>query len=310
MSKTQVKHIIYLLAGILLCLSLTQWIFIREMKSVKVDTIGKINAVMNHQLNSKLTIWGASTALLNFNPKLISDSLNITAFNMGIDGTNIDQYNGLLKEYISFSKNSEYIVIVIDIIESLEKRNKLYELHNWIHHIDNDNIYNCLSDIDYYTMFKARYIPFYSITLFDKHAFPYFIKEIKNPYDKYTFTNLGFEPDNTTKEYIGTTLPKINYDIQVCNKLKSSCSLAIKNKIKPIVVVTPCFYKALEKIENKNEFWELINSLKNEGIIVYDFLDSPFSHDSTNFRDNTHMNSVGADKLTNMFIQRFKKSSL
>jgi len=76
-----------------------------SMKKVTDGNIGKINAVMKHELDEDITVWGASTAYVHFDAPMISDSLNLSTFNMGIDGTNIDQYYGLLKEYLNYTKN-------------------------------------------------------------------------------------------------------------------------------------------------------------------------------------------------------------
>jgi hypothetical protein len=289
-------------------LVLTQWMYNRTMRSIKTGTIGKINAVIKHDLDANISIWGASTALLNINPKLIADSLNISTFNMGINGTNIDQYNGLLKEYISYSKNSRFIIISVDIFGGLEKRNEFYELHNWLHHIENDNIYDCMSDIDYYTMFKAKYIPFYRISLFSKHSYPYFSKSIVSHDITYDFSNLGFMPEDLIMDTTQNDLSFLNVPINmaVFNKLKSSCLYAIKHKIQPIVIITPCYYTAIKKIKNANEFIQLINSLKTDNIIVYDFLNTDISKDFNNFKNTSHLNSIGADKFTNLLLNNIK----
>ena len=66
-----------------------------KLKSIKTGTIGKINAVIDHQIDDEIMIWGASTAYVNINPKILSDYLKCSVMNMGLDGTNLDQYSGL-----------------------------------------------------------------------------------------------------------------------------------------------------------------------------------------------------------------------
>ena len=95
-------------------------------------------------------------------------------------------------------------------------------------------------------------------------------------------------------------------NMAVFNKLKSSCLYAIKHKIQPIVIITPCYYTAIKKIKNANEFIQLINSLKTDNIIVYDFLNTEISKDFNNFKNTSHLNSIGADKFTNLLINNIK----
>lgn len=304
--SSKIYKFLLLIGVVSLLLFFIERIYINTMKSVKTGAIGKINAVINHDLDVNISIWGASTALANFNPLLIKDSLNVSVFNMGIDGVNIDQYNGLLEEYLNYTRKSKFLIIAIDIYGGLEKRHKFYELQNWIHHVNNDNIYNCLSDIDYNTIFKARYIPFYSTTLYNKHAFPLFRSAFfKTPPPEYQFTNLGFEPNHSEFNSNITDSNTINVPINlnVFEKLRLTCKSALTKNIKPIVVITPCFYKGLEKIKNKGEFRELIYSLKDEEIAVLDLLESSISNNVTYFKDNTHLNSKGADELSIMLIK-------
>ena len=68
--------------------------------------------------------------------------------NMGIDGTNIDQYAGLLYEYLDHTEKSKILVIALDIHGGLTNRRRFFNLYNWIHHVDNDHIYNCFASID------------------------------------------------------------------------------------------------------------------------------------------------------------------
>jgi len=301
-----------LLIGVVsLLLFFIERIYINTMKSVKTGAIGKINAVINHDIDVNIPIWGASTALVNFNPKLIEDSLNITAFNMGIDGVNIDQYNGLLKEYLNYTKKSKFLIIAIDIYGGLEKREQFYELQNWIHHINNDNIYDCLSDVDYNTMFRARYIPFYSTTLYNKHAFPIFRSAFfHTPSLEYQITNLGFEPNTTQMELqtIDTNQIVIPINQVVFKKLRSSCLLALSKKITPIVIITPCYKDGLNKIKNTEDFVGLVQTLENDNINVYNYLKSPISSNPSFFKDNTHLNEIGANTFTIDIIKKLKSN--
>jgi len=61
----------------------TDYVLKQTMRSCKIGTVGKINCVMNHDMDVELTIWGASTAYLNFNPQIIIDSLGYSTMNMG-----------------------------------------------------------------------------------------------------------------------------------------------------------------------------------------------------------------------------------
>lgn len=303
MKKRTLKSILILVCSAL-TLGITEYVFVSVMKNCKEGTVGKINGIVSHELDFNLTIWGASTAYVNFNPQLIIDSLDITAFNMGIDGTNIDQYEGLLNEYIAYSQESKYLVIAVDLHQGLSDRESLYHFNNWAHHIDNKNIFNCFLDIDASKMKKLKYIPFYSLTQFDKHAFPIFRKNILNKQKEYFFPKHGFHPLNSNLKIEQTIsksfLSSINQ--RSFNKLKSAADKAVSRNIKTYIVITPCYSEGLKQITNSEEFISKVNTLNSNGIKVLDFSNSYISENIDFFSDNTHLNKKGADELTNLLI--------
>lgn len=301
-----------LVLGCALALFCTQQVLQRTLRSCKTGTIGKVNSVMNHDLDVELTIWGASTAYVNFNPQVIIDSLGYSCINMGIDGTSIDQYNGLLEEYLSYSVNSKYVIIAFDVHGGLTNRTKLYHLHNWLHHVDKKNVYDCLSDVDPGLMFKIKYVPFYDLTLYDKHSFPYFRKAILNRKNEYTFDNFGYKPNgigsiDTNLIQLAKVETEVDTGQRCLRKILSSSLQAKQRQIIPIVVITPCFEKGLNKITGIDKVFTTINSLKKNGIEVFDLSSCYISKDAKYFRDNTHLNSIGADELTKLLVTEIKK---
>lgn len=290
---------------------MTEFILVNTMKDCKEETIGKINAVISHDLDVELTIWGASTALVNFNPNIIIDSLKISSMNMGIDGTNIDQYSGLLNEYIGYTNKSKYLVIALDIHGSLTNRKSFYHLHNWLHHLDNENIYDCLSDIDNKMMMKLKYIPFYSLIHYDKHSFPYFKRTLLNKKNEYQISNYGYHPHevapiNASKD---SSLMETSIDSRSFEKVKKAAIEANKKDIKCFIVITPCYEKGLSQIINRNDFVSKLKTLATERTEVLDFSNNYISKEPTYFKDNTHLNSNGADELTRLLITKIKKSN-
>lgn len=311
MKKSRIIKSIFTILSVIITLFIVELFLERTMKSVRYSEVGKINYVMEKQLDVELSIWGASTALVNFDPKIITDSLGFSAFNMGLNGTNIDQYNGLLLNYLSYTKKSKYLVIAIDIHQALTKRKKFFEVHKWLHHFDDENIYNCHSDIDKTIMMKNKYIPFYSITQYDKHGFPYLRSTLLNKLEEFSFPRLGYLPNenisllNRSVANEDSLLALV--DKRVFEKLITSCIIALEKNIKPIVVITPCFSKGLEKILFMEDYKEKIFQLRNKGIVVYDFLDTYISDNPKYFKDNTHLNIFGAEELTKMLTKEIEK---
>lgn len=306
--KEIIKGLVLLLSSITV-LWLTEFMIKSTMKKYKTDTIGKINAVMDHELDSELTIWGASTAYVNFNPKILVDSLNMSSFNMGIDGTNIDQYAGLLYEFLSYTSESKYLIIALDIHGGLTKRDKFYHLHNWLHHIDNKTIADNLSDIDDNLIQKLKSIPFYSLTKYNKHGFPYFRQAVFEYSPDYRFNNYGYRPNGSKSIFQQKKSEpfEVKVDDRTIEKVKKACSIANYKGIQCLIVITPMFHEGLELIQNKDEFRSRLSELTTPQINILDFSDSYISKSSRYFKDNTHLNKNGADELTRLLAKEIKQ---
>ena len=304
--KIKIIKFSLLIIGTFIALWITEYVIINTMKECKEETIGKINGIMNHTIDAEITIWGASTANVNFNPQIIIDSLNLSCMNMGIDGTNIDQYAGLLNEFIDFTSKSKSLVIAIDIHSGLANRDSFYHFYKWLHHVKNDNIYNCFSDIDYERMFKIKYIPFYSLTQFDKHAFPYFIRTIRNKNNQ--ISNYGFSPLNGTILNSANDGPNFEtfVNTRAFDKVNNAVKKASSKGIKCYIVITPCYEKGFLRIINRNEFISKLKTIDVQNAEVFDFSNCYISKDPKYFRDNTHLNSIGANELTKLFLKKMK----
>lgn len=308
MKKELLKSVALILSS-LLALWLTELIIKTTMKNSKIETVGKINAVMTHDFDAELTIWGASTAWVNFNPKIIIDSLNISSSNMGIDGTNVDQYAGLLYEFLSYTSESKYLIIALDIHGGLANRDKIYHLHNWLHHIDNENIAKNFNDIDSLQVARLKFIPFYSLTQYDKHAFPYFRQSLLDFSTEYRIENFGYksnENQSITRMY--SSMPfEVNIGDRTIKKIKIATEIADSKGIQCLIVVTPMFHKGLELISNRDQFRTKISELASSNTKILDFSESYLSDNPKFFKDNTHLNVNGANELTRLLVREIKQ---
>jgi hypothetical protein len=264
--------------------------------------MGKINSVMHHEIDEEIMIWGASTAYVNLDAVLIERITGMTCFNMGIDGTNIDQYYGLLNEYLTYTKKCKYLVIVLDIYSSLECRDKFYNIHNWLHHFKNPNIYDNMKDINPYFSFKARYIPYYDITSFDKHSMSHVKRFFSNENNSFV-NNKGSLLHDSSLVYNGKTNLefKTKIDKRVFDKVKKGVVSCKQRNIIPIILISPCFEKGISQVTNQEYFLKEVDELKEFGAVIFNHLKAPFHNDSSAFKDNTHLNAKGAHLNSELF---------
>ena len=273
--------------------------------------IAKVNAVMLHKLNSEITIWGASTARVHFNTPLMEERLNMSCFNMGLDGTPFIQYAGLLQEYIGYSDKSKLLVISIDI-NGFGDRKALYQGYAWLHYINNEQMFKTIKSIDEDLALKSRFIPLYYLTTYDRR---FLVRCLK-----WVYVGLDGEPELDDAGFHANNVPwQINqrrpldkpFEVaikkSIVDNIRDRIDEAVNKKMQVALVVPPCYIGATNNMINRLEFESALKSLERENVMVFNYLDSPISNDKINFSNNTHLDSSGATLFTSVFIDDLMK---
>ena len=90
------------------------------------------NAIYEGKVNSDLLIFGSSRAWIHIDPTMISDSLGISSYNLGIDGHNFWLQNLRYRELLKYNKMPKFIICSLDYF-TLKKNKELYnEYRNWL----------------------------------------------------------------------------------------------------------------------------------------------------------------------------------
>ena len=274
-----------------------------KMESIKTGYVGKINRVIQNDVDEDLTIWGASTAEGNVIPKVLQDSLGLSVFNMGLDGTNIHQYGGLLEKYLQ-QVNNKIIILAFDINGGLMRRKSPYHLYNWLHTFNQELITETYYDIDYIQTLKIKYIPFYKLIIYGKHNLKYF----KASVDSFTFKQGGFTPRNGVINPSGKereiTFPN---DSTIVKNIRRICKLANINNNKIFILLTPCFNYGLKQGINTELILNNFKSLQNDKTHFLNFVNHPMNLEKKYFKDNTHLNNTGAIFFSKLITDTLKK---
>lgn len=117
------------------------------------------------------------------------------------------------------------------------------------------------------------------------------------------FSEMNIEDKIASGKRVATIESNKNYYETVSENIdiiKKYFNLLKDNNIKPIVIVFPVtkYYYEFFDTRLKNEFYNIINSLKNEyNLLIYDYFNSKIFCDR-DFMDQSHLNIRGAKKMT------------
>ena len=265
---------------------------------------GKVNKIMNHEIDPSIIIFGASSGEVGIDPSFIQQTTHLSAFNCSIDGTRFMQYKSLINEFQSYTKNDEYVLLA-ETCFSFEKIGALTSIERYLPHINNDNIYHSLFMIQPDLTWKCRHIPFYKYIAASHVYYKNSVLGWKNFLKKYKDTSLGYiaidrawEAD--ADEAIRSTAPfAIQLDTAIINEYVKTIQSIQKNGKKVIILLTPVYTEMLKRITDFTPLRKELALISEEtGSRFLDFSIGDLCTDKTLFYNSMHLNLKGSSKFS------------
>ena len=249
------------------------------------------------EAHEDIAIIGSSRANHHYDPQLLSDSLNLTAYNYGIEGLNIFADEAVLSMLINQSEKKPQMVI-LDLSES-----DICDVQGWnTEHLsllypyaDVSAVDSLFADvIDPREYFLVRYSKLYR---HNSNILDY----LKPKRAKGQRLENGFTPLEGT--WSGEpSEPTTGYDVspQKLDYLERCIKLCADNDVLLVLSTSPCYYR-LEKERN----WILaIEKVANEHHLTYLYheQDAEFLSHPDWFNEPYHLNAEGAEIFTRKII--------
>lgn len=263
---------------------------------VKSGTGYKVNYVMKKS-EDDILILGSSRAVHHFNSKIFEDSLDLKTYNAAIDGHGIVLMKPMVEEYIKRHNPKLIIYELTDGFDYYENDNVKYMFY-LKPYFENPSIKEHFQKID-----KLEYLKMHSNSYrLNAYLLRLFIGTLRTEDNNLR----GYLPNPGVMDYEPKKpAPIVNKEDSIKVTLLRELIQTLKNnRIKIIFTYSPVY-----SYSNKDK--KLINLIKNEGEIVFDYSeDNNFKGNRKYFHDRTHLNDVGADTLTRDIISKIKRYNI
>lgn len=269
------------------------------------------NAIYQGKVNSDLLIFGSSRAWIHIDPIMITDSLGVSAYNLGIDGHNFWLQNLRYRQLLKYNKRPKLIVFSLDYF-TLKKNKDLYNSEQflpymlWNRDIKEATIsYNGFSSLDY-EIPLIRYYGNYNAVV---TALRYSLGRLSNPITRVKgyegrdeAWNSDFDNAKANMKSLEIKLDKPT--IVLFENFLKECKA---NSIKIIFVYTPEYIEGQKFVSNRAKIMELyIKFSKQYQIPFYDFSNDSISYQKKYFYNASHLNKVGSQLFTKKLIDTLK----
>lgn len=297
---------LFLIIGFSL-LSFLLFILSFGVNRIREGQTGKVNIVMNHELDPEIAIFGSSVSEVGIDSKIVTNKTKKSCYNLSINGTRFSQYKCLIDELNSYSKNNKTIVLV-ETYFSFEPIDQITSLDFYLAHIGNENIYVALHKIDPELIWKSRYIPFYKFIpathIYYKNAIKGWINYLNNSNNIDTLQ--GYTPVNRDWELDADLAIKktTKFDIIIQEEIVRDYEQNIlkmqKLNKKVIIVLTPMYSEKFKLVTNIKPLIAVLKKIaSNTNAIFLDFSSSKICDDKINFYNSNHLNLRGSKIFSN-----------
>jgi hypothetical protein len=270
------------------------------------------NLLLKGQLNSEIVIYGSSRACLQIDPVMITDSLHVTAYNLGINGHNF--WLQYLRHQLLLKNGSQPKLIIHAVdVATLEKRKDLYNAEQFLPYmLNNDVIQNATINYLGYSFIDYK-IPLVRY-LGKPDAFAAVIRTLANPQGSSVTGKIkGYEPqDISWNEDFDKAIRKMKFyeailDTPTINLFELYLKECNTKKIKLIFVYTPEYIDGQNFIKNRDKIIAIYKILgKKYNIPFYDYSDDSISVIKKYYYNSMHLNKTGAEIFTNEIIEKLK----
>ncbi len=267
--------------------------------------------IYKSKINVDIAIYGSSLAWVQLDPAIIKDTLNLNAYNFGIDGHNIVMQYLRHKEYLKFNPKPKYIIYLADL-SNFNRPTELYNMEQFMPYVFNSDIKAVISTYKGYDWFDLHLplVRYYGHRKVINSAFKNAL-HIESKYGSRNFGYLGQEA-NWDESYLRDANKKMKcWDVKVNGKVLNLFEEFIKNclsqNIKLIFVCPPEHILGQKFICKRNYLLEQYNYFSEKYKIPFvNFSSDSICNNKFYFYNARHLNKIGAEIFTRKLVSIIK----
>ncbi len=310
MKKFLIKFSIFLIPLLLISI-LGDYVITKQLLKSKDKNFVVWNDLVFGRINSDVLIYGTSRARAHINTKILEDSLNLTTYNLGIDGYTFDMEYCRHELIMKYNRKPKYIIQTLDY-HMLGKIENLYQYEQFYPYIKIPILLNEMKNYNGFSWFDYNLplVRYYGSTKQLISAANILLRPSHNKGNRYNgFYNYNqswtgeFEKTKASQDHI---YQKIDIESLI---LFEKYLLDLKNKnIKVIFVYTPEYIEGQKFVSNRNEIMAIYKNISMKYNIPFlDYSSDTICLSKDYFYNAEHLNLMGTNLFSRKLTSDLKK---
>jgi hypothetical protein len=271
------------------------------LRRINTSSFGVWNRIVDGTINAEIVISGSSRALTHYDPRIIEERTGLTAFNIGLNGSQTDMQLARLKTYLRHNRKPSLLIFNLDLFSFQTTHGGVYDPGQYVPYLEEPPIYTALASINP-DAWKARFLPLYGYATWDLR-FDWILGVMGffgwNPGGGYF---LGFNPRHSAwtedfERFKAKNPNGVRFAIEPdgVKQMEEMLRLCNDQGIKVLLVYSPEYQEMQKLTTNRAQIFERFGELTYRfGAPVWDYSSSPISARRENFYNSQHLNAEGA----------------
>lgn len=303
-----------LLTGMLL--TVTDVVVNVGVRQVRTSTFGVFNAIVDGRINAALLITGSSRAMNHFDPRVLQAHTGLTAFNIGVNGSQTDMQVAVLETYLSHNRKPELVIHSLDSFAFVTSRDGIWFPAQYFPYLGERPIRDALNAVDP-DSWKVRRIPLYGYAVDDMHlTWLTGLRGLAGLHPRED-RHAGFAPrrEAWSHEFArfreGRREVAFTIDPQGVKDFEQLLVLCRRRGVPVLLVYSPVYYEMQALETNRAQLFSLFQDLAERyEVPLWDYSGSAISRHKEYFVNSQHMNAEGAAAFSSELAIALKRSTL
>jgi hypothetical protein len=286
------------------------------LRRIQTSDFGVSNRIMTGRINADIVISGSSRALVHYDPRIIQAMTGCTTFNIGLNGSQTDMQQALLKAYLQHNTKPRLVVHNLDLFSFVTSREP-FDLAQYIPYLGERPILDAIRRV-YPAVWKSQRFPLYGYVVEDmRFTWLLGLKGLLGLQPREDHFQ-GFVPRRTPwtgdfERFEKDHANGVRFEIepQGVRDLTELIEVCREQGVAVVLVYSP-EYSEMQKLErNRAEVFAKFKEIAARfQVPLWDYSESPLCQSRANFYNSQHLNAEGAEAFSTDIALRLAASGL